>query len=237
MRRRRHRGRRGGARQQRKRQRSALLSDRQTASASEAETGAAPHPSRRNERARAPPRIEQLPGTPISPRADGRQISDGDQDFLAMGRQDDNTTGFRVRTGCRARPVDEHDVHRRTPQSLALLGYGKAVNKSIPRSLRCVKGWRKLSPSFSRRPMTLPVRCAMAVEMTSWIPVRTQRRGLYFGGKDVSLPTDTGLVSSQPLAEISSSLKSPASTFDTWTFVRDRLRNHDIAGLFCTGPA
>ena len=35
--------------------------------------------------------------------------------------------------------------------------YGKAGDKSIPRSLRCLKGWRKLSPSFSRRPLTRPV--------------------------------------------------------------------------------
>ena len=44
--------------------------------------------------------------------------------------------------------------------------YGKAGNKSIPRSLRCLKGWRKLTPSFSRKPLTWPVWCAMAVEMT-----------------------------------------------------------------------
>ena len=43
---------------------------------------------------------------------------------------------------------------------------GKAGNKSIPRSLRCLKGWRKLSPSCSRKPLTWPVWCAMAVEMT-----------------------------------------------------------------------
>ena len=44
--------------------------------------------------------------------------------------------------------------------------YGKAGNKSIPRSLRCLKSWRTLSPSFSRKPLTWPVWCAMAVEMT-----------------------------------------------------------------------
>ena len=33
-------------------------------------------------------------------------------------------------------------------------------------SLRCLKGWRKLSPSFSRKPLTWPVWCATAVEMT-----------------------------------------------------------------------
>ena len=69
----------------------------------------------------------------------------------------------------------------------------------------------------------------------------------------MSLPTETGLVSSQPLAEISvqPQIASTASllgywarhwlpftsTFDTWSFVRDRLRHHDIAGLFCTSPA
>ena len=44
--------------------------------------------------------------------------------------------------------------------------YGKAGKKSIPRSLRCLKGWRKLPSSFSRKPLTWPVLCAMAVEMT-----------------------------------------------------------------------
>ena len=44
--------------------------------------------------------------------------------------------------------------------------YGKASNKSIPSSLRFLKGWRKLSPSFSRKPLTWPVSCALAVEMT-----------------------------------------------------------------------
>ena len=44
--------------------------------------------------------------------------------------------------------------------------YGKTGNKSIPRSLRCLKGWRKLSPLFSRNPLTWSVWCAMAVEMT-----------------------------------------------------------------------
>ena len=44
--------------------------------------------------------------------------------------------------------------------------YGKAGDKSIPRSLRCLKGWKKLSQSFSRKPLTWPVWCAMAVEMT-----------------------------------------------------------------------
>ena len=109
--RRRHRGRRGGARHQRQRQRSALLSECQKTRASKAKTGAAPHPSRRNERARTLPGLEPQ-------RADARQVSGGDPDFLAVGRQDESTTGFRVPTGRWARPVDEHDVRRRT-QSLA----------------------------------------------------------------------------------------------------------------------
>ena len=64
--------------------------------------------------------------------------------------------------------------------------------------------------------------------------------------------TETGPMSSQPLPEISSQpqIASTASLFgyrarhwlpftstgDRWTFVQDRLRRHDIAGLFVQVP-
>ena len=80
--RRRHGRRRGGARHQR--QRSVLLPECQTTRASKAKTGANPYPSRRNERARTHPGLEQLLGASISQRADARQVSGADSNFLAV---------------------------------------------------------------------------------------------------------------------------------------------------------
>ena len=79
-----------------------------------------------------------------------------------MERQDESTTG------CRARPMDEQDVRRRAQSVARRTGGGRSslFPSRIPRSLRCLNGWRKLSPSFSRKPLTWQVWCAMAVEMT-----------------------------------------------------------------------
>ena len=82
--------------------------------------------------------------------------------------------------------------------------FGKAGNKSIPRSLRCLKGWRELSPSFSRKPLTWPVWCAMAVEMT--------RFGHSLLSIMVLLSVECYLRSSEALSLTGQSLLPPAAS-------------------------
>jgi hypothetical protein len=43
--------------------------------------------------------------------------------------------------------------------------YGRHGTQNLPRSLRCLKGWRRLCPYHSRKPWAWSVWCAMATEM------------------------------------------------------------------------
>ena len=43
--------------------------------------------------------------------------------------------------------------------------YGRQGGLYLPRSLRCLKGWKKLSPSRSRKPLVFAIWAAIAVEL------------------------------------------------------------------------
>ena len=43
--------------------------------------------------------------------------------------------------------------------------FGRYGTARLPRAIRALKGWRRLTPSFSRRPLTWAVWCAMATEL------------------------------------------------------------------------
>ena len=68
-----------------------------------------------------------------------------------MERQDGNTTGLGVRTGRRARPVDEHDVRRRTQSLARRTGCGRS---SLFLS-RIRQGWQQIHSEVSQMPQGL----------------------------------------------------------------------------------
>ena len=133
---------------------------------SEAQTGAAPHPSRRNERTRALPRIEQLPET--------SSVSGPTRDKYRTATKtlDEITAGFGVRAGCRARPVDEHDVHRRTQNLAGRTGGGRP--SLLPPRVR--QGWQQVNLEVSQVSQRLEEAAPIVLEETADVACVVRQR-------------------------------------------------------------
>ena len=94
----------------------------------------------------------------------------------ALGQHQRKATRRGQRGGRRARRLHERQISCQATSSCGRKARGcadvrtpefsKTGRRTTPRAWRCLGGWRRLCPSRSRRPYPLPVRAAMANELT-----------------------------------------------------------------------